>query len=85
MIDLRARYPELGDGDLSAVSVDFSEEQRWLTYARGRVTVALNLGELDARIATSDGRIELASAEGIRFDDGALVLPPDSVGVVTRD
>ena len=55
LIDLRRRYPDLSDGNLRAVGVDFSEEQRWLAYTRGRATVAFNVGEFEARIGNSRG------------------------------
>jgi len=82
LIALRRRYPELTDGRLTHVGVEFDEDERWLTFSRGRVTVAFNIGEFDARVAVDAQRIELASDEGVRLEDGELVLPPDSVAIV---
>ena len=84
LIALRARFPELTDGKLDQVHVAFDERQRWLTYRRGRVTVAFNLGELDARVAIDEGSIELASSDAVRLEDRGLILPPDSVAVIRR-
>src|SRR3954451_5664275 len=82
LIALRRRYPELTDGRLAYVGVEFDEDQRWLAYTRGRVTVAFNIGEFDARVAVDGERIELSSGPGVRFESGELVLPPDSVAIV---
>ena len=51
LIALRGRYPELRDGRLEYVAVEFDEDQRWLSFRRGRVTVAFNIGEYEARVA----------------------------------
>jgi maltooligosyltrehalose trehalohydrolase len=82
LIALRRRFPELTDGDLDYVGVEFDEDQRWLSFSRGRVTVAFNIGEYEARLTVDGDALELASADGLRFEDGELVLPPDSVAIV---
>jgi maltooligosyltrehalose trehalohydrolase len=82
LIALRRRYPDLTDGRLEMVGVEFDEDQRWMTFERGRVTVAFNLGEMDARVAVNGRNITLASGDGVRFDGDDLVLPPDAVGVI---
>ena len=82
LISLRKRYPELTDGRLEYVGVEFDEDERWLTFARGRVTVAFNLGEFEARIAADPCHIELASSDGVRFEADELILPPDSVAIL---
>ncbi|WP_258069623.1 MULTISPECIES: malto-oligosyltrehalose trehalohydrolase [unclassified Rathayibacter] len=48
---IRRRYPELTDPRFGSLRVEFDEEARWLTLGRGRVTVAINVGESAARIA----------------------------------
>jgi maltooligosyltrehalose trehalohydrolase len=85
LIALRRRYPELTDGRLEHVGVEFDEDERWLAYTRGRVTVAFNLGEFEARIVVQGDRIELASVDGVRLEADDLVLPPDSVAIVAAD
>jgi maltooligosyltrehalose trehalohydrolase len=84
LIELRTHYPELTDGNLAAVEVNFDEDASWLSYARGRVAVAFNLGEHGVHISVAGDRLALASAEGVQVDDRAIDLPPDSVAVVVR-
>jgi maltooligosyltrehalose trehalohydrolase len=47
---LRRRFPDLTDPRFGSLVVDFDEEQRWLTLGRGRVTIALNVGETATRV-----------------------------------
>jgi maltooligosyltrehalose trehalohydrolase len=82
LVALRRRFPELTDGDLDYVGVEFDEDERWLSFSRGRVTVAFNVGDYEARLAVDGDAIELASADGVGFENGKLVLPPDSVAIV---
>ena len=60
LIALRRRYPELTDGRLDDVGVEFDEDQRWLAFSRGRVTVAFNLAST-RRDRGGGQTIELAS------------------------
>ena len=85
LISLRKRYPELTDGRLEYVGVEFDEDERWLTFTRGRVTIAFNIGEFEARVAADPCHIELTSSDGVRFESDELVLPPDSVAILVRD
>ena len=85
LISLRKRYPELIDGRLEYVGVEFDEGERWLTFTRGRVTIAFNIGEYEARVAADPCHIELASSDGVHFESDELILPPDSVAVLVRD
>ena len=85
LIRLRGRYPELTDGNLGEVHVEFDEHARCLSFRRGRVTVAFNIGQAEVRIVLASGRLGLASGEGVHLVDGELVLPPDSVAVVVGD
>jgi maltooligosyltrehalose trehalohydrolase len=84
LLALRLAYPELTDGRLEAVRVDFDEEAGWMIVRRGRVAVACNVGlvtvtlpvggETSSLLLGSDGAVALGA-------DGEIVLPPDSVGV----
>ncbi|QHC68492.1 malto-oligosyltrehalose trehalohydrolase [Rathayibacter sp. VKM Ac-2759] len=47
---LRRRFPELTDPRFGSVRVSLDEEQRWLTLGRGRVTIAINVGDAAARV-----------------------------------
>ena len=89
LIRLRARMPELRDGRMDLVRVDFDESARWLTMRRGRVTVAINLAA-DAQIVpigSSTPKLiamasDMTSAVGIRLESPAIDLAPDSVAVL---
>jgi maltooligosyltrehalose trehalohydrolase len=87
LIDLRRRLPALRDGDLGAVSVRFDEERRWLVMERRGVAVAANLGPWEARVpfgARGAGELLLASDESPTRAGDALILPPESVAVVSH-
>ncbi|PPH23845.1 malto-oligosyltrehalose trehalohydrolase [Rathayibacter toxicus] len=47
---LRRRFPELTDPRFSSVRVECDEQARWLTLSRGRVTMAINVGEQPATV-----------------------------------
>lgn len=47
---LRHRFPELTDPRFSSVHVELDEQARWLTLSRGRVTIAINVGDSAARV-----------------------------------
>ncbi|MCM6760793.1 malto-oligosyltrehalose trehalohydrolase [Rathayibacter sp. ZW T2_19] len=47
---LRRRFPELTDPRFGSLVVDVDEEQRWLTLGRGRVTIAINVGDAATRV-----------------------------------
>ena len=83
LTSLRRTYPELANGRLEAVAVRFDEGAQWLTMQRGRILVAVNLGAETRRIALEEEMHPLlASRDGLGVD-GVLVLPPESVGVLT--
>jgi maltooligosyltrehalose trehalohydrolase len=50
LVQLRRSYPELRDGDLGRVKVDFDETERWLTLERGRVKLRCNFAHGSARL-----------------------------------
>jgi hypothetical protein len=69
------------------VDVNFDESARWLTVARGRVTVACNLSPTrqSVPIRTSpEQRIAMASDEGVAIASSAVDLPPESVAILVR-
>jgi maltooligosyltrehalose trehalohydrolase len=84
LIGLRRRYPELSDGRVDEVGVEFDDEAGWLSYTRGRVTVAFNVGTSETQL-TATGAIALASDEDVRFLDGDVALPPDSVVILVAE
>jgi len=89
LVRLRREAPELTDGRLEDVRVEFDEPNRWITVSRGRIHVVCSLSE-GRRLVPSPGPAEsvtlLASAEtalaargGVSFTGpGVVVLgPPD--------
>ncbi|MFD7018396.1 malto-oligosyltrehalose trehalohydrolase [Streptomyces sp. NPDC059928] len=84
LIALRHKRADLTDPDLAAVKVAYDEEARWLTYRRGDLRVAVNLGKEPARIRLGDGGRVLASWEplGAPGADGLLLMPPQSCAVL---
>ncbi len=81
LIQLRREVPDLADGRLDRVQVTYDEDGRWLVVLRGRATITCNLGSGDARLPAT-GRLLAASEPGVSVDDGSILLPPDSVGVL---
>jgi len=85
LIRLRQTTPELMNGNLDEVRVEFSEEQKWLVLKRRQMTIACNFGDVGVRIpGSAGGRLLLASSEGLERDGQFLVLPPESVGIVNE-
>jgi maltooligosyltrehalose trehalohydrolase len=82
---LRAQMPELRDGRMNLVNVAFDEDARWLTIARGRVTVACNLASATQsipRASSAPRRIAMTSDAGIAIGSATIELPPDSVVIL---
>ncbi|HEY7024727.1 MAG TPA: malto-oligosyltrehalose trehalohydrolase [Candidatus Limnocylindrales bacterium] len=85
LISLRADYPELSDGNLEAVEVEFDEQSRWLALLRGRVLVAINFGEEVASLPCGGRSIRLSSTAGTERDGDRLFLAPESVALLIGD
>ena len=82
LIGLRRMLPELTDPRLGRVRTEFDEAAAWLVVRRGQVAVACNLGQEDWTFPT-DAELQAASDARIaRVPDG-VVLPPDSVAILT--
>jgi maltooligosyltrehalose trehalohydrolase len=85
LIRLRRSRPELLDGRMDRVEVDFDEEAGWFWFRRGSIVVAFNLGRQGHEIRlrhTGPVSVLQASSEAITVEADALFLPPDSVAVV---
>jgi maltooligosyltrehalose trehalohydrolase len=89
LMGLRASYPELTNGRLGDVSVDFNSDAGWMRVRRGRIVLAFNIGlrEAEVELADEDAALVLAGAGSMgltpRLERGAVVLlPPDSVAVL---
>lgn len=83
LIQLRRREPDLSDGDLKNVRVNFDENHRWLVLERGRVSIVCNFASQAQRVRLRSGQqqILIASAE-IHLADGFADCPPESVAVL---
>jgi len=84
LIALRGNHPGLGCGPLGDVSVDFETDQQWLVMKRAvaGVAVGINLGE--SRVLRLAGEVLLSSTSALEnLGGGLLVLPPDSVVIVS--
>jgi maltooligosyltrehalose trehalohydrolase len=83
LIQLRKDYPELTDGKLEDVKVQFDEERQWLTLQRGRIFVAFTFAEDGTSLKLpAHAELLLCSSEGIKLESGSLRLPEDSVAVM---
>ncbi len=86
LIKLRRGSACLNDGDLGHVKVEFDEAKRWLTMERGQVKVYCNLGTGPAEFENPGGApMLLASSEAVSAAGGKVVLPPDSLAVVSSE
>jgi maltooligosyltrehalose trehalohydrolase len=84
LIALRRERPELTDPWLSAVSVDFDEDRRWLVMRRGDLAVVGNFAAEEQSIPVGGWTrgILLSSVSGHILSHGAHVELPAESGVV---
>jgi maltooligosyltrehalose trehalohydrolase len=91
LIQLRRRSTALNDGDMGRTRVRFDEEGRWLEMERpgiggGGVRVLANLGKREAEFEAGEGvRVELTSRAGVGIEAGRIVLPPDTLAVLSDE
>ena len=82
LLHLRRHSLSLNDGDLSHVTIDSHEEERWLSMQRGKVLVVLNLGEKLVRVKIPDRYfMALASKPEVVVAPGEVGMPPMSMAV----
>ena len=86
LIALRRNTPDLGNGRLDRVRVDWDEREAWLRVDRGEVAVACNFAHARQSVPLPDGRWEVALASSGQpgLVGAGIELPPDSVAVLTR-
>jgi maltooligosyltrehalose trehalohydrolase len=84
LIDLRRRTPALTDPRLDRIETECDPEAGWLVVRRGPIVVASNLGR-GSWTFPADPSAELlaASDPAIELTQGGLVLPPDTVAILT--
>ena len=85
LIELRRRRPELTDPRLDRVQADYSERERWLVLTRGRLRIAVNLGEDEALVPLGAPGAEVlaASRPGVALVGPDAALPPMSFTVIS--
>jgi maltooligosyltrehalose trehalohydrolase len=86
LIRVRRRIPALVDGRMDRVSTSFDEQARTLVVAREGTFLAANLGLDECELELNLGKgatIEIKSVTGVCVTAGKLVLPGQSVAVVS--
>jgi maltooligosyltrehalose trehalohydrolase len=81
LIALRAAEPDLRDGDLTQIAVDFDERAQWLVVHRGGFRVAANLDETEQRLPVDAAEIVLATGP-VEVGAGSLVMGPRTAAIV---
>jgi maltooligosyltrehalose trehalohydrolase len=85
LIRFRRTTPCLNDGTAGKVHVTLDEQVKWLRMERGTIAVICNLGDREQAFHESNNScVVLASRSSIQVCQGKLVLPPDSVAVVSE-
>jgi maltooligosyltrehalose trehalohydrolase len=85
LIRLRRCTPCLNDGTPRNTRVTVDEQKKWLRMERGPVGVICNLGELEQGFSVQSGAsVLLASRRIAHSEEGAIVLPPDTVAVLAH-
>jgi maltooligosyltrehalose trehalohydrolase len=82
LIVLRKRTPELTDGRMDQVVVEFSESERWFMLRRGNVVCCANLGE--TRRFTLPFAPETTLVSNCAIEGREATMPADSVVVAAR-
>jgi maltooligosyltrehalose trehalohydrolase len=83
LLALRAAEPDLRDGRLGEVHVEFDEDARWVVVHRGAFRVAANLAATEQRLPVHGGSVVLATDAASVAPEG-LVLAGQSAAIVRR-
>ncbi len=85
LIALRRRVPALTDPRPGSVETSCDPGLGWLVVRRGAVTVAVNLGVANWTFdAGPEAELLAASDPAVELTNRGIVLPPDSVAIVTE-
>lgn len=83
LIWLRRTRACLNNGEPGNIEVMFSEQEKWLGFTRGNITLYCNLGATERAFpAPADNQVVLASREGVSVRNGSVVVPPETVAVL---
>jgi maltooligosyltrehalose trehalohydrolase len=84
LIQLRKEFPELSDGRLDRVKIEFDENARWLVMYRGSIVVAVNFAQKAQNVPLIEGesyRLLMTSGSGVQMDANAMEMPAESVAI----
>ena len=81
LLALRAAEPDLRDGDLTKVQVDFDEDERWLVMHRGAFHVIANLSGRQRELPVAAGEVVLATGD-VQLGAGTVTIAAESAAVV---
>jgi maltooligosyltrehalose trehalohydrolase len=82
LIALRRAVPELTDGRLDRVKVEFDEQAQWIVVRRGSVGIICNLSKARQSIPSPLPSVVLASSDGIQINGQLVELARESVAIV---
>jgi maltooligosyltrehalose trehalohydrolase len=93
LIALRASEPELANSDLTAVTVDYDEKERWLILNRENLRIVVNLADATQHVSlpeaepSSDWRLLLTTDDetkllGTKLLGTSVALPARSAAIV---
>ncbi|HTZ88948.1 MAG TPA: malto-oligosyltrehalose trehalohydrolase [Alloacidobacterium sp.] len=83
LIAMRKAHPELTDGSLEELQVEYSEDEQWLIMRRGKIEVVVNLGSASFELQIrATARILLASDNSIKLEKASLIVPQDAVVIL---
>ncbi|WP_433973665.1 malto-oligosyltrehalose trehalohydrolase [Tunturiibacter lichenicola] len=86
LIRLRRASASLNDGRPGQVKVQFNEGNRWLVTERGSITVMCNLGSAAVELENlAKFALVLASREGVEARGDKILLPPDSLAILSGE
>jgi maltooligosyltrehalose trehalohydrolase len=83
LIALRAAEPDLADGDLTRVRVEFDEDERWIVVHRGSFVVAANLADAPRTVPLAGLEVVLATGAA-DVNELAVTLGPESAAVLRQ-
>jgi maltooligosyltrehalose trehalohydrolase len=84
LIRLRRTTPSLNDGQPGQTHVHFDQREMWLSMERGEIIVTCNLGNDELRIPLPQGKqLILKSRSDVTESDGQLILPQDSIAILS--
>ena len=84
LIRLRRDSPSLNDDDMDHVKVGFNEDRQWLIMDRGQIRMMCNLGDAPVELENpGQYPLLLASQGGIEIKGEMVLLPPDSLAILS--